>query len=64
MPEIEIAVSDDELELIEQVRATLALPSIEETATWLLKVRVREQMERVAGRRRAIYDVKKRGSAR
>lgn len=63
MPELEIAVSDSELELIEEVRRMLDLPSIEEAATWLLKARMREQMERVAGRRRAMYEVKKQGRA-
>lgn len=63
MPEIEIVVSDSDLELIEQIREALHLPSIEEAATWLLKARMREQMERVAGRRRAMYEVKKQGSA-
>ncbi|VVE74737.1 hypothetical protein PCA31118_04831 [Pandoraea captiosa] len=63
MPELEIAVSDSELELIEGIRAALNLPSVEEAATWLLKARMREQMERVSGRRRAMYEVKTQGSA-
>ncbi|MCI3205848.1 MULTISPECIES: hypothetical protein [Pandoraea] len=63
MPELEIAVSDSELELIEEIRSALNLPSVEEAATWLLKARMREQMERVAGRRRAMYEVTKQGSA-
>lgn len=62
MPDMEIAVSDAELAMLEQIRELYDLPSIEETVTWLLKARVREQMERVSGRRRAIYEVKQ-GSA-
>lgn len=58
MPEIEIAVSDSELELIEQIRQAHNLPSTEEAATWLLKARLREQMERMSGRRRALFEVK------
>lgn len=57
MSEIEITVSAGQLAELEQLREALGLPSVEELATWLLKTRVREQMERVAGHRRALYEI-------
>lgn len=59
MPEMQITVSDNDLAMLEQVRESHGLPSIEEAAIWLVKSRIREQMKRVSGRGRAMFEVKR-----
>lgn len=60
MPETstEIAISDTESEVLESVRKQLGLPSIEATAEWLVKRRLRRAAKQLNGRGRALYLVR------
>lgn len=62
MPEQEMTVSDEECELLEQVRQQQGLATIEEAAEWLAKTRLRRQSKKISGRGRALYLVRKKKS--
>ncbi len=54
-----ITFSDDELKILEQVRQQEGLNSIEQTAEWLAKRRLRWQIKQITGRGRAMYLVER-----
>ncbi|MGV4733184.1 hypothetical protein LFL97_00930 [Burkholderia sp. JSH-S8] len=60
MPETstEISLSDAELDVLERVRLQHGLPSIEATAEWLAKRRLRRTTKQMNGRGRALYLVR------
>lgn len=55
MPEQEIHITDEEREILEQVRLQQGLETIEQAAEWLAKSRLRRQSKQMTGRGRAIY---------
>lgn len=60
MPETstDISFSDAELDVLERVRQLHGLPSIEATAEWLAKRRLRRTATQMNGRGRALYLVR------
>lgn len=55
MPEITIALSEDDLKLLERVRLQQGLDTIEQAAEWLAKTRLRRAAQKATGRGRALY---------
>ncbi|MBC3864228.1 hypothetical protein H8K32_19165 [Undibacterium jejuense] len=60
MPTQQLIINDGERALLEQVRLQQGLTSIEETAEWLAKSRLRRQSKQMTGRGRALYVVVER----
>lgn len=58
MPEATLTYSDEERELLEQVRLQQGLASIDQAAEWLVKARLRQQTQKISGRPRALYPVR------
>ena len=60
MPETstEIALSDADRDVLERVRVLHNLPSLEATAEWLAKRRLRRTAKQINGRGRALYLVR------
>lgn len=57
MPEATLTYSDEEREVLEQVRLQQGLTSIDQAAEWLVKARLRQQTQKISGRPRALYPV-------
>ena len=49
MPIQQIALSDTEKQIVQEVQARLGLNSIEETMEWLAKQRIQEMLAKLAG---------------
>ncbi|MEB3733422.1 hypothetical protein ULF88_03095 [Halopseudomonas pachastrellae] len=58
MPNLQITLSDDQLELLEEVRRHQGLESVEQAAEWLAKTALRKAARRTSGRGRALYQVR------
>ena len=58
MPNLQITLSDDQLELLEEVRWHQGLESVEQAAEWLAKTALRKAARRTSGRGRALYQVR------
>ncbi|PRC90991.1 hypothetical protein [Solimicrobium silvestre] len=57
MPTQEITFSDDERDMLERVRLQQGLATLEQTAEWLVKSRLRNQTKHFTGRGRSLYAV-------
>ena len=49
--------NDEELELLEQVRESQKLASVDQAAEWLVKTRLRRAAMKICGRSRALHSV-------
>jgi hypothetical protein len=58
MPETTITVNDTDMQLLERVRVSQGLQTIEQAAEWLIKTRLRRAARFSTGRGRALYPVK------
>ena len=57
MPTHEITLNDDEHDALERIRQQQGLGTIEQTAEWLVKSRLRKQTKQFTGRGRSLYAV-------
>lgn len=62
MPELQIAITEDNRDTLERVRLQQGLESIEQAAEWLLKTRLRNAARSTTGRGRALYLVPTKGA--
>lgn len=62
MPELQIAITDDDRATLESVRQQQGLDTIEQAAEWLLKTRLRRAVRSTTGRGRALYLVPPKGA--
>lgn len=49
--------NDEELDLLERVRESQKLTTIDQAAEWLIKTRLRKAVAKLSGRSRALYSV-------
>ena len=54
MSEIELCITEEELQVLEQVRQQQGLASTQQTAEWLVKTSLRNTAERMTGKRRSL----------
>lgn len=60
MPDLNIELSEDDAELLENIRKQQGLATVDQAAEWLIKQRLRTASLKLTGRNRALYPVKKR----
>lgn len=53
MSEIELCITEEELQVLEQVRQQQGLASTQQAAEWLVKTSLRNTAERMTGKRRS-----------
>lgn len=58
MPSNETMLSDDERQMIENIRQREGLESIDQALEWLVKTSVRNGARRITGRGRALYPIR------
>ncbi|AVP40032.1 hypothetical protein [Ralstonia solanacearum] len=54
MSEIELCITEEELQVLEQVRRQQGLASTQQAAEWLVKTSLRNTAERMTGKRRSL----------
>ncbi|QCX49848.1 hypothetical protein [Ralstonia pseudosolanacearum] len=54
MSEIELCITEEELQVLEQVRQQQGLATISQVAEWLVKTSLRNTAERMTGKRRSL----------
>ncbi|ANH31594.1 hypothetical protein ACNRBV_21180 [Ralstonia pseudosolanacearum] len=54
MSEIELCITEEELQVLEQVRQQQGLATISQAAEWLVKTSLRNTAERMTGKRRSL----------
>ncbi|APF85672.1 MULTISPECIES: hypothetical protein [Ralstonia solanacearum species complex] len=54
MSEIELCITEEELQVLEQVRQQQGLASTQQAAEWLVKTSLRNTAERMTGKRRSL----------
>jgi len=59
MHQVGFTYNDEEQELLERVRSTQKLSTIDQAAEWLVKTRLRRAAMKLCGRSRALYAVQK-----
>ncbi len=57
MHQVGFTYNDDEQELLERIRETQRLASLDQAAEWLVKTRLRRAAMKLCGRSRALYSV-------
>lgn len=57
MHQVGFTYNDEEHELLEQVRESQKLKSVDQAAEWLVKTRLRRAAMKLCGRSRALYSV-------
>ena len=60
MPELDIELSDDDAGLLETIRRQQGLATTDQAAEWLIKQRLRAASQKLTGRNRALYPVRKK----
>lgn len=58
MPEFETSWTEEQLAVLERVRAQQGLESVHQAAEWLVKMHLRRSAKSITGRGRALYPVK------
>ena len=62
MPELQIAITEADRDVLEHVRRQQGLDTHEQAAEWLLKNRLRRSARSITGRGRALYLVVPKGA--
>jgi pyridoxal/pyridoxine/pyridoxamine kinase len=57
MHQVGFTCNDDELDLLEQIRDSQKLATVDQAAEWLIKKRLRRVAIKLCGRNRALYAV-------